>query len=85
MRTYYFIGGPTPGNQETFFCRLEAAGGLPSGWSIYPHTTGDGKALHIARVESADAIAAHLALFADIYQSTEPVEVIDDPGGQPRT
>ena len=85
MRTYYFIGGPTPGNEQTFFRRLEVAGGLPAGWSIYPHVGGDGKALHIARAESADAITSHLALFADIYESTGPVEVIDDPKGQART
>jgi hypothetical protein len=77
MRTFYFVGGPTSGNQETFFRRLAAAGGLPAGWSIYPHVGGDGQALHIARVDTADAIAAHLALFADVYQSTEPIEVTE--------
>jgi hypothetical protein len=76
MRTFYFVGGPTPGNEEIFFRRLAAAGGLPAGWSI-PHVGGDGHALHIARVDAADAIAAHLTLFADIYQSTEPIEVTE--------
>ena len=37
MRTYCFIGGPTPGNRDVFFRRLEAVGGLPAGWSVYPH------------------------------------------------
>jgi hypothetical protein len=77
MRTYYFVGGPTAGNREVFFRRLEAAGGLPAGWSIYPHLSEDGKALHIARVDSREAIAAHLAMFTDIYESTEPVEVAE--------
>ena len=77
MRMYYFIGGPTPGNREVFFRRLEAAGGLPAGWSVYPHISDDDKALHIARVDSEKAIAAHLALFADIYESTNPIEVVD--------
>jgi hypothetical protein len=52
MRTYCFIGGPTPGNRDVFFRRLEAVGGLPAGWSVYPHISGDDKALHIARVDS---------------------------------
>ena len=77
MHTFYFIGGPTPGNRERFFRRLEAAGGLPAGWSVYPHVSGDDKALHIARVDSEQAIAAHLALFADIYESSKPIEVVD--------
>ena len=52
MRTYCFIGGPTPGNRDVFFRRLETAGGLPAGWSVYSHVSGDDKALHIARVDS---------------------------------
>jgi hypothetical protein len=27
MRTYYFVGGPTPGHTEDFFTRLRATGG----------------------------------------------------------
>jgi hypothetical protein len=77
MRTFYFVGGPTPGNREVFFCRLEAAAGLPAGWSVYPHISGDDEALHIVRVDSESAIAAHLALFADIYECTKPIEVVD--------
>lgn len=79
MRTYYFVGGPTPGNEQTFLRRLNEAGGLPDGWSIYPHIAGDGKALHIARIDGADAIVAHLSLFADVYEANEPVEVIEWP------
>jgi hypothetical protein len=58
MRTFYFVGGPTPGHGEAFFRRLEAAGGPPPGWRIYPHARGDGKALHIVRAESDDSINA---------------------------
>ena len=79
MRTYYFIGGPTPGNELTFFRRLREAGGLPAGWSVYPHIVGDGKALHIARVEADDAIVAHLSLFADVCEANERVGVIERP------
>jgi hypothetical protein len=77
MRTFYFVGGPTPGHAEAFFRRLEAVGGPPSGWCIYPHACGDGKALHIVRTESDDSINAHLAQFTDIYEATPPIEVTD--------
>ena len=51
MRTYCFIGGPTPGNRDVFFRRLEAVGVYRRvGPSI--HISGDDKALHIARVDS---------------------------------
>ena len=78
MRTFYFVGGPTPGNAEAFFRRLDAAGGPPPGWRIYPHACGDNKALHIVLAESADSINAHLAQFADIYEATPPVELADN-------
>jgi hypothetical protein len=77
MRTYYFVGGPIPGHAEAFFRRLSQAGGPPPGWHIYPHAEGDGRALHVVRVESAEAIAAHLAQFADIYEATPPIEVVE--------
>lgn len=77
MRTFYFVGGPIPGQAEAFFRRLDAAGGPPSGWRIYPHARGDSKALHIVRTESADSINAHLAQFADIYEATLPIELAD--------
>jgi hypothetical protein len=77
MRTFYFVGGPTPGHAEAFFRRLKAAGGPPPGWRIYPHARGDSKALHIVRAESADSINAHLAQFAEIYEATPPIELAD--------
>jgi hypothetical protein len=77
MRTFYFVGGPTPGHAEAFFRRLDSAGGPPPGWRIYPHARGDSKALHIVRTESADSINAHLAQFADIYEATLPIELAD--------
>ncbi len=77
MTTYYFVGGPRPGEAEEFFRRLNAAGGPPAGWQIYPHASGDGKALHIVRADSAAAIESHLARFADIYEATPPVEVVE--------
>lgn len=77
MRTFYFVGGPTPGHAEAFFRRLEAAGGPPPGWRIYPHACGDNKALHIVLTESADSINAHLAQFAEIYEATVPIELAD--------
>jgi hypothetical protein len=80
MKLFYFVGGPTPGHAHDFFRRLAEAGGPPRGWQIYPHADADEKALHIVRVESADAIAAHLAQFADIYESTLPVELVDRLG-----
>jgi hypothetical protein len=80
MRTFYFVGGPTPGDAEAFFRRLEAAGGPPPGWRIYPHACGDGKALHIVPAESTDPINAHLAQFADIYEATPPIELAASGG-----
>jgi hypothetical protein len=77
MKMFYFVGGPKPGRADDFFRRLAEAGGPPPGWQIYPFANTDGKALHIVRVDSADAIAAHLAQFADIYESTPPVELVE--------
>jgi hypothetical protein len=62
-----------------FFQRLQQAGGPPLTWQIYPHASGDGKALHVVRADTDDAITAHLAQFADIYQASAPVEVADPP------
>jgi hypothetical protein len=77
MPTYYFVGGPMSGHADEFFTRLAAAGGTPAGWQVSPHASGDGKALHVVRVDSEDAIAAHLAQFADIYETTCPIELVD--------
>jgi hypothetical protein len=84
MHTFYFVGGPTPGDAETFFRRLDAAGGPPRGWRIYPHACGDGKALHIVRAESTDPTNAHLAQFADVYEATPPIELAEAGGLPPR-
>jgi hypothetical protein len=77
MRTFYFVGGPTPGHRDEFFGRLAAAGGTPPGWQISPHAGADGKALHIVQANSEVEIAGHLAQFADIYDATPPVELVD--------
>ena len=77
MARFYFVGGPTPGHAAEFFDRLAAVGGTPPGWQISPHANGDGRALHIVQADSEAAIAAHLAQFADIYEATPPVELVD--------
>ena len=84
MRTFYFVGGPLPGHADEFFRRLAQAGGTPPTWQIYPHASGDGKALHVVRAEADDVIATHLAQFADIYAASAPTEVIESPGNAPR-
>jgi hypothetical protein len=38
MRTYYFVGGPAHGHEDSFFRRLA------------PHANGDGRALHVVEV-----------------------------------
>jgi hypothetical protein len=72
---FYFVGGPRPGKAEEFFRRLTAAGGPPSGWRIYPHASHDCNALHIVEATSPTEITSHLALFADIYERGEIVEI----------
>lgn len=84
MRTFYFVGGPLPGHADEFFRRLDLAGGPPPTWQIYPHASGDGKALHVIRAEAEDAIATHLAQFADIYEASAPTEVVEAPPMSPR-
>ena len=75
MKTFYFVGGPKPGWAEEFFRRLARIGGTPGNWLIYPHVTGDGKALHVASVESLENILDHLQHFQDIYEHSDIVEV----------
>jgi hypothetical protein len=75
MKTFYFVGGPKPGMQEKFFQRLDEIGGAPQGWTIYPHTTDDGQALHVINVEALQDILDHLAHFDDLYEYGEIVEV----------
>ena len=74
-RTYYFVGGPTEGHEEAFFRRLSEVGGLPPGWQIYPHASGDGRALHVVQVVDEDAILTHLAQFAPFYERGPIVQV----------
>jgi hypothetical protein len=75
MKSFYFVGGPTESNGEAFFRRLADVGGLPAGWRIFPHTSGDGRALHLLEAESEESILAHLALFDPIYERGPIVEV----------
>jgi hypothetical protein len=77
MRKFYFVGGPKTGQAEEFFRRLSQLGGPPSGWQIYPHAQNDGKALHIAESESEDEILSHLENFADLYERTEVMEIVE--------
>ena len=75
MKTFYFAGGPKPGMQGKFFRHLEEIGGAPRGWAIYPHVSEDGKALHIANVESLQDVLDHLAHFDGFYEYGEIIEV----------
>jgi hypothetical protein len=74
-KTYYFVGGPLPGRMDEFRRRLDAAGGPPPGWRIYPHASGDGRALHVVEAESRDAILRHLARFDGIYAYDDIIAV----------
>lgn len=74
MRTYYFVGGPTEGNEEEFFRRLEALGGIPTGWRIYPHAD-DRRALHVVLAQSTQEVLDHLERFRGIYEHGAIVEV----------
>ena len=80
MKTYYFVGGPLLGKEEAFFTRLKALGGLPPGWQIYPHASGDGNALHIVTAVSPTDITAHLDHFTEIYQYGPVIEVLERRG-----
>lgn len=79
MSTYYFVGGPLPGRMDEFRHRLIAAGGPPPGWLIYPHASGDGRALHVVQADSRDAILHHLEAFDGIYAHDDIVEVRTPP------
>ncbi len=74
-KRFYFVGGPKEEFVEEFFRRLEANGGPPEGWTIYPHKSGDGKALHIVEGASRDDILEHISIFGDIYEMSDIVEV----------
>jgi hypothetical protein len=82
MRTFYFVGGPIDGQGEAFRRRLAQVGGSPPGWQIYPHASGDGRALHVVSTEAEEAIEAHLANFDPIYMHGPIVEVIAGLAGK---
>ena len=77
MKLYYFVGGPLPGQMDEFRRRLERIGGSPAGWTIYPHASGDGKALHLVEAGSPQEIQDHLQHFSDIYEHSPIMEIID--------
>lgn len=80
MRTYYFVGGPREGREAAFFGRLQELGGAPPDWRIYPHASGDGRALHLVEAESEAPILAHLAQFGELYEYGPIVEVAHRSG-----
>ncbi|NJD27713.1 MAG: hypothetical protein FIA92_05395 [Chloroflexi bacterium] len=49
-------------------------------WLIYPHASGDGRALHVVRAEDEAPILDHLARFEPIYERGPIVEVVERPG-----
>ena len=77
MKKFYFVGGPKLGFFEEFFTRLKNVGGLPKGWTIYPHANEDGKVLHIVETNSLDDILTHLNNFNGIYENSDIVEIIE--------
>ena len=79
MNTYYFVGGPLPGRMAEFRRRLDAAGGTPPGWLVFPHASGDGRALHVVRTDSHEAVLRHPARFEGIYAHDDIVEVRAPP------
>ncbi len=85
MNTYYFVGGPLPGRMDEFRRRLGAAGGAPPGWLVLPHASGDGRALHVVRADSREAILRHLALFEGIYAHDGIVDLCGERWLSPAT
>ena len=79
MNMFYFVGGPKAGHEAEFFRRLQQVGGTPAGWRLYPHTSQDGKALHIVRADSLQQILEHLRHFSDIYERGEIVRISERP------
>ena len=75
MKTFYFVGGPIAGHRDAFMRRLSEAGGSPAGWRIYPHASGDGRALHVVEADSDGSILAHLAIFDPFFEHGTIVEV----------
>ena len=81
MKTYYFVGGPIEGQVDAFRARLARVGGSPPGWLIYPHASGDGRALHVVNADGQEPILAHLAQFEPIYKHGPIVEVVSRTKG----
>jgi hypothetical protein len=79
VTTFYFVGGPLPGEMVEFRRRLGDAGGPPPGWLILPHANGDGRALHVVHAETREEVLRHLALFDGIYVHEAIVEVKEIP------
>lgn len=75
MTTFYFVGGPIAGKREEFLRLLIDVGGAPPGWQIYPHASGDGRALHVVETDSEESILAHLANFDPIYDRGPIIEI----------
>jgi hypothetical protein len=73
--SFYFVGGPLPGRMAEFRRRLDAAGGPPPGWTLYPHANSDGQALHVVTCDRIEEIREHLAHFDGIYTYGEIVQV----------
>jgi hypothetical protein len=76
MRLFYFVGGPTAGNEEAFERRLAEMGGPPPGWQVYPFADGSGQALHLVSTDAESAIDAHLANFATHYDRGPVIELV---------
>jgi hypothetical protein len=83
VKTYYFVGGPAKGHLEAFRRRLAELGGPPRLWEIYPHSSGDGQALHVVRADGEDSIVSHLAQFGPAYERGPIVEVVSREGQRP--
>jgi hypothetical protein len=84
MRLFYFVGGPTVGNEQSFLRRLVEVGGPPPGWQVFPFLHGSGQALHLVSADAEEAIEAHLANFAPGYERGPVVELVphrEHPGG----
>lgn len=75
MKRYYFVGGPKPDHVDEFFQRLQQLGGSPNGWQVFPHASGDGKALHLITAKTEKEILEHLQHFNDIYEHTDIIEI----------
>jgi hypothetical protein len=75
MKLFYFVGGPTVGNQQSFVRRLAELGGPPPEWRVYPFLDGSLQALHLVSADAEDAIDAHLANFAPGYERGPIVEL----------